>query len=298
VKTYVWNGLRLHSQIELPLAEAEDNIEDAVHITHGEVPAALDDPQAVYPLFQARPGALLLDVPEAARYLVEQGSRITVQPYPGAGADDVITFLMGSAMAAVSHQRGLLPLHASAVQVGDGCVAFAGASGAGKSTIAAFIAGHGYPLVADDQSVVWNEGGRLVVWPGPGRVKLWKDGLEQLQPGANGLKRVRGRLDKFHVSLARGAAAAPLPLRRLYLMVDGAQVDISPRTGFAAIEAVRQSVYRRHFLQPLGCEQSSFRLCAALASSARIAVLTRPRGFDFLGQVLQELAAEWSLASA
>ena len=105
-------------------------------------------------------------------------------------------------------------------------------------------------------------------------------------------------LDKFHVSLARGAAAAPLPLRRLYLMVDGAQVGISPRTGFAAIEAVRQSVYRRHFLQPLGCEQSSFRLCAALASSARIAVLTRPRGFDFLGQVLQELAAEWSLASA
>lgn len=43
-----------------------------------------------------------------------------------------------------------LVLHASAVRIGHGVVAFVGASGAGKSTIAQFFAERGYQLVSDD----------------------------------------------------------------------------------------------------------------------------------------------------
>jgi hypothetical protein len=46
--------------------------------------------------------------------------------------------------------RGELCLHASAVEVDGRCVAFAGSSGRGKTTLAALACAAGYPLFGDD----------------------------------------------------------------------------------------------------------------------------------------------------
>jgi hypothetical protein len=297
---YDWCGIGIRSAIELPLIPGAGAPADPVTVTAAAVPDHIDAPQAIFPLFMARPGRLLLNIPQVARFLVEEGQRITFEAYPEAEPHDIHTFLLGSGLGAICHQRGLLPLHASAVRVGDGCVAFGGASGAGKSTIATFLAARGHPLIADDQTVVaLGADGTPVVRQGPGRVKLWKDGLDQLSTDASGLSRVRGRLDKYQLQVATDAGAEPLPLRRLYLLADGGSgLRIDRLTGFEALEAVRQNVYRRLFAPPLGMVAHSFRMCTAVASSAEVAVLTRPRGFDRLAGLLEELEAEWSLKSA
>lgn len=54
--------------------------------------------------------------------------------------------------------RGLEALHASAVRVRAGVVAFCGASGTGKSTLAYALSRRGYPLWADDTTVVETAG--------------------------------------------------------------------------------------------------------------------------------------------
>lgn len=46
--------------------------------------------------------------------------------------------------------RGCTVLHASAVEVGEHAIAFAGPSGSGKSTLAGELAALGHPLLADD----------------------------------------------------------------------------------------------------------------------------------------------------
>ena len=63
---------------------------------------------------------------------------------------DVRLFLLGSVWGALALQRGLLPLHASAVGRGRTVHAFTGPPGAGKSTLAAALAARGYPLFTDD----------------------------------------------------------------------------------------------------------------------------------------------------
>ncbi|MGI4730626.1 MAG: hypothetical protein ACRYFW_02615 [Janthinobacterium lividum] len=59
-----------------------------------------------------------MDVPDVARILVWSGREIVVDPAPRADDAAIRAFLLGSAMGALLHQRGLLPLHASAVAMG------------------------------------------------------------------------------------------------------------------------------------------------------------------------------------
>ncbi len=56
----------------------------------------------------------------------------------------------GTLLAFVLTMRGETVLHASAVQIGDAAVAFVGASGMGKSTMATLLCADGARLVTDD----------------------------------------------------------------------------------------------------------------------------------------------------
>jgi hypothetical protein len=69
-----------------------------------------------------------------------------------------------------------LVLHASAVRGPRGVWGFAGAGGAGKSTLAAALAARGYPLVSDDALLLDREAGWLAR-PGYPSLRLWPDSV-------------------------------------------------------------------------------------------------------------------------
>ncbi len=129
-------GLDIQSVIPLPGCVEAEGTPD-VSIRFGEVPDSLPNASTIRACTQARPGQFLLIVDRVAKYLVENGDIITIQPAPGATEDEIRLFLMGSAWSALLLQRGLLPLHGSAVQVNDKAYVLAGPSGNGKSTLAA-----------------------------------------------------------------------------------------------------------------------------------------------------------------
>ena len=81
----------------------------------------------------------LMRIKDVADFEVSGGRQIRVWPAAGATQKDIEIFLFGSVWAALCHQRGILPLHASAIVTGGGITAFAGHSGAGKSTTAALM---------------------------------------------------------------------------------------------------------------------------------------------------------------
>jgi hypothetical protein len=144
---------------------------------------------------------------------------------------------MGTAMGVLALQRGLLPLHASAVEVNGECVAFVGRSGAGKSTLAACLARRGYPLVADDMMTVgFDAAGAAIAWRGAPEVKLWGSALDAIGETGAELIPVRPGLAKYYAP-AKLSRADSLPLRRIYLL-DG-ETGPEPR-GLAAVRALRR----------------------------------------------------------
>src|SRR5258708_9269606 len=94
-------------------------------------------------------------------------------------------------MGAIFHQRGLLPLHANAIEVGGQAVAFVGPSGAGKSTLAAYFRDRGYRVLCDDVCVVsFGSDGEPLAWPGIPRIKLSGRALAALVRRVCDLERV------------------------------------------------------------------------------------------------------------
>ncbi|MDR3514715.1 MAG: hypothetical protein P4M00_02790 [Azospirillaceae bacterium] len=213
-------GLRVRSDLPLPGLlpwSGDDRLVD-LSIRLGEVPGRLRDGPADYSLVQvAEDGRCRFAFPTVAAYLVSADGRdIVIAPANKVDDTAIRTFLFGTVLAIVFQRRGLLPLHASCVRVGDKAVAFAGDSGIGKSTLAAILWTRGYQPLADDVTVVdTNAHGGPAVLPSFPRLKLWRDSLEHLGHRIEGLEMVRPSLDKYQLPVEERFCPAPLPLAGL-----------------------------------------------------------------------------------
>jgi len=169
-------GLQIDSGLPLPELFEGDRAKTAdVRIDLEALPALCGYEPGVHALN----GGALLVIGGVARYFIAEGRRILVQPDEGASERNVRLFLLGSAFGLLIHQRGLLPLHANAIEIDGKAVAFMGESGAGKSTLAAWLHDRGHRVIADDVSVIgFDAENRPIVYPGLPRLRLWQNVLE------------------------------------------------------------------------------------------------------------------------
>ena len=197
-------------------------------------------------------GALVLSVAEVARFRVECGREIIVDPEPGVPERNIRLFLLGSAFGALLHQRGLLPLHANAVEIDGRAVAFMGESGAGKSTLAAWFHQRGHRIIADDVCVVrFDDQGKPFAAPGLPRLRLWSEALELMGRDPQGLNRsyLSDEHEKFDVPMdAASVAPSQMPLAAVYLLDRGGELSIVPLCGIEAADAVFANTYRGEYL--------------------------------------------------
>ncbi len=284
--TYHVFGLKITSAINLPatpILHPRPDADPDLVIAYGEAPEALKNPKFEGVRFQADPGEFLLRVDGVARYHVQGGCRITITPEAGANEDDILVFLMGSAMGALLHQRNILVLHAGAIAVNGGSVIFTGPSGIGKSTLAAGFHRRGYPFLADDVCAITTDNGHPAVIPGFPRLKLWADCLKKMNTDKNTLKRVRwGKdLEKYFLP-AEGFSNTPVPIKSVFVLetTNTDKMEISILKGAGKIDPLLDNTYRRRFLEGLGGKQDHFRQCAAVAAHTNVYKVVRPdRGF-------------------
>jgi hypothetical protein len=300
---YSLHGLGIASDLALPeLAPAAIGAAIDVEVFAGEVAPALDHPSGTGPMWQAARGDFLFEVADVARYRVRDARTITVQAFDSASRQpgDVRLYLLGTAMGALLHQRGLLALHASAVATPSGTWAFTGHSGAGKSTLAAWLQRReGWPVLSDDVVVVDASGPLPRLQAGPPRLKLWRDALESLAIGPDGLARDLMRFDKFHLVTPPTDVAATPCCRALVLLEATAgdePAELLPMRGREALAAVMSAVYRPELATHLRAPGELFMQCAQLASRIRVFRFRRPRSLqDFdtaLGPLLEGMHAE------
>jgi hypothetical protein len=206
VQRYLAHGLVIDSDIPLPFAPARASGAADVAIRRG--PDGLIGPEPP----EANQLAAFEDEQRRTRYTISRDGQRIVLRYPGicvftgdaqlrricvtleAGADaGLLTVLASGAVLAVHLMlAGELVLHASAVRVGDHAIAFVGASGMGKSTLATLYGQAGYELIADD---VLRVGPAATAYPGGMETRL-RQGASDLARGATGSvrKTADGRL--------------------------------------------------------------------------------------------------------
>ena len=264
-------GLQIDSALALPELLPGDGTAPAdVTIEMGEV-AVEDHFEAGVPQVTAEGTVLVIE--QTAKYLVSEGARIVIDPLHGASDRNVRLFLLGSVFALLIHQRGLLPLHANGVEIDGKVVAFTGQSGAGKSTLAAWFSDKGFPLIADDVTVVDVHDDVATVLPGLPRLRLWSSVIAATGRDPEHFKfSVEGQpsYDKRDVLLSSSKLVSEP--RRLAAVVELTRSGSGLRAlkGVAAAETILSHTYRGEYIPTLQMLEEHFTTCARLVRAVPV----------------------------
>ena len=282
-------GIQIGSALPLPAPTITPESPDDVRIVFGKTPESIENPLFKGVRAQARTGEFLLTVDNVARYHVRDGNRITITPDTNAHEDDILIFLMGSAMGALLHQRDILVLHAGAVAVNGRSVLFSGISGTGKSTLTACFHQKGHPFLADDLCAISTENGVPAVMTGFPRLKLWADALEKLEQDRQSLQSVRwgDRLEKYFMPVETDNTPT-VPVTDVFILhtTNTETLSITELKGSEKINALVDNTYRLNFLKGFDGKTRHFHQCVRLGSEVRVHKVVRPSG----GFLLDELA--------
>jgi hypothetical protein len=275
---------------ELPPGRAEVG-DRTVSIRLGEAPAKLSEPLAVAESYEANDGEFLLRLPGVATYYVRDGVEIVIDRTAGAPELDVRSYLMGNLFAVLCHQRRLLPLHASAIATSRGAVAFLGTSGAGKSSMVAFLSKRGHRVLADDVCLIDPAAPRHQrVLPVAPWLKLWSTTLEAMGESSHGLSRIFSDDEKYRYELQQ--PEAPTRLAELILLERAespAEVSFERLAPAHALHAMLDLTYQSWLVRAIGRTESYFLRCGQALEGARVTRMRRPWGFDAMETTLTAL---------
>lgn len=295
---YLYQAFGLHISACLPCPELLPSQQPPdVTITYGRVSEGLEAPLPDGSGYQALPGKFLLKIKDIGSFLVLNGNEIIIDRAPQASDNDVRLFLLGSVLGALLHQRGLLPLHGSAIRLADGSAAvFMGNSGVGKSTLAAGFRRRGYAVAADDVSLIYaGDEGAPLLQPAFPELKLWADAAAKIGEDAQVLPRARTVLEKYSLCFHEQFNWTPLPVRRLYILeaTEAEDLEIIRLQGMEKLEALSQNTYRLIFLAGMDQKRAHFQLCAALGGQAVISRVKRPAQSFRLEELLDLLERDF-----
>lgn len=293
-------GITVESELRLPeLVEVKGPNPDAT-IRFGTVPEALDNVKASWADCVASRSECLISVDGVASYHIQYGHSITIERRfalsDSSRIGDIRSWLLGWVFAALLYQRGLLPLHVSAVRAPGGVWAFTGEAGEGKSTLAGYLQHRfGCELVSDDVSAFNPISAAPIIYPGPKRLKLWADALDFLELGAKIKIRDLSGTEKFQLKADDNPVYYAPKLDGLVLLEavpNGARSDLEKLRGAEAFNACLDAIYR-----PLlgSCFHDPGQITKAVASLCRevpVYRFRRPRCFDTFAEnvsILSEL---------
>lgn len=277
-------GLEIGSDFPIPeLLPGNPAYECQVCIQISKVPDSLPNATFSGVRFQGSTNEFLLRVDKVALYLVKNGNTILIDPAKNASEKDIRLFLLGSAIGALIHQRGLLPFHGSSVIIHHQVVIFTGASGAGKSTLAASFIKKGFPIIADDVCVITlDDTSNPLVHPGYPQMKLWADSLEKTGHKNHALIHVREGIKKFNLPVHPNFHTKPEILNGIYIIAAKNTEGLKMETlkGIEKFNAIKNNTYRLNYIKGTGTTPSHFKHIEAMARLCFVKKIERPaKGF-------------------
>ena len=233
-------------------------------------------------------------VSDTGRFTLHRDSdTITHHAPPDCDRAAVALDLIGLVLPFALHRDGAWCVHASAVQVGDGVIAFVASRGTGKSTLAAACVQAGCALVADDVVVMRAHGASVTVTPSGVPVRLHERTARRLGADA-------GTIDEWgKVRIAGELATRDAPLTAIYILnavLPDAAVERALRAARSAALSLLVNGKITELLGASGAGEALAR-CAAIAAAVPVYDLAVPRDLARVGAVTDALRA-WHAADA
>lgn len=250
---YIAYGLRLRSDVELPgftqatgvaLSKAvflvtkskPDWVEEASKLTSEVIHFLPAAPECADPAFVVREYEdkrfYQLSYSDGTEFFVGSEAETVWGNCPAPlTIEDLATYFLGPVMGFVLRLRGVTPLHASAVCIGETAVVISGPAAAGKSTTAAALALRGAPVLCEDITALQEEEGRFYVQPGYPRVCLWPDSVEKLLGSKEALPNLTPNWEKRFLGLDGEQArfeTRKMQLGAIYLLGERSGEETAP----------------------------------------------------------------------
>ncbi|HEX6127379.1 MAG TPA: hypothetical protein VFZ23_18555 [Pyrinomonadaceae bacterium] len=294
-KSYCYRayGLNINSAVQLPDLIAGDQTPDA-QIRYGHVSdsPALEALEANCEVFE-RPGFRMLVSAgqmcirweRVGTFLVHRGDEIIVEPEEGILEKDLQAFLTGPVLSVLLHQRGYFVLHASAVVIGGSAVAFLGAKGDGKSTLAAHMQVRGHRLIADDIVPVQLQNGSVVVTSGFPRIKLYDDSIMAVGGEPSDFPLIHSLVEKRSFRHRDNFSTEPIPLSSIFVLAESEDIGLRQLGQAAAFIEVTRHTFVNRYLRALDEESKHFQQCQQLVKTLPVWMLSRPHDFTVIHEV-------------
>lgn len=245
-------------------------------------------------------GDIFLHAPELGLFGALNGKTVIAYPQPEIDATTWANFLISMGLNILLFQRGLLLLHASVIVIHGEAVAFLGASGWGKSTLAAVFGQHGHHIIADDTLAVdLSLPSAPTALPAYPQIKLYPDSLLRMGiapeplPRVMPARRANGEEKRFRL-MDNAFADAPMPLRRLYVLhkSDSTLLErLTPHEAFRELlthsfVGKMETQFGVRLLSDTARAQTHLRQCTQLLTHIPMQRLHRPWSLNRLDEVV------------
>jgi hypothetical protein len=181
-------------------------------------------------------------------------------------------------------------LHGACLKLGDSAFALLGASGHGKSTLAAALVREGASLLTEDLLVLARTPSGWRVEPGAPSLHLLEDSYAALGTDLAGAA-PKVREGKFAIGLP-AAIAGPAPIEAVYVLdppAPEAEARLTRLQGRRALLRIIEHLYGSAWIRPPG--ETDLRFCADLVAGVPVHALSRPWHLDQVARTAELLVS-------
>jgi hypothetical protein len=249
-----------------------------------------------YEFTRLHDGSIHLRWPSLFEFLVSAGgNRIGWRNLDGTRREALQEYLLGQVLSFAMLVRGVEPLHATAVVVGGGAVAFLGDSGYGKSTLGASFVHENHPLLTDDVLVLERRGRQMLAHPGMPRIKLVPQMSGSVFQGREGVPMNRFTHKTIFALNAHEHQMSAIPLRALYVLSPPrnrtCKLTLRRMSERKAFLSVLKNTFNDVLLNPMRLKRQ-FEFAATVATHVPVKALSYPRTLSVLPAVLQAVLCD------
>jgi hypothetical protein len=182
-------------------------------------------------------------------------------------------------MAAVLLQRGIIPLHASAIKINNRLVLFSGASHAGKSTVLAELMKKGYTAFSDDIVVCSADNSHVNASASYPMLKLWDDTIDKLKdPNFNDRSfSIKKDMSKYGHFFHKNFDTEKHPINKIFIIKPGAErLSHNTLEGKESFTNMIRQIYRPGLIKNPDLKFLCFNLVLNIIKQCKIIEIGRP----------------------
>ena len=268
-------GISLESELQLPSLVSSKGAEAEVCIKYGKLPSHLPSIREKGLYFESSPNDFLFKFQHIAKYRIQNGTRIEIEIFDDSRLELVKMILLGTVMGILLHQRGIVPIHGSAIHTTNGAYIFSGPSTIGKSSLLAWFIKLGFNAIADDIAAI-KPVNKPILYHGIPQLKLWIDVLDYCNLEKE--TKIRPELEKYRLSITEQFIQEETIVGIIFILEKTNTSEFSHEElyGSAKVSALIRNTYRNRFVNGLGLQEVLLNNIIAIAKHTLVVKVYRP----------------------